>query len=174
MGKKPPPPPEFREESRICGVIFICQLVAVLSAVSLVYLSVASYIPSIRAIASSYEENAVMCTTVFADDSVENCTAFTCFEWCLSKPSGLGMQIHVAVRNNGSELAFQQCENRVEKMCSTQDLPTSTRHICRKDQCETLAGIFSFTKKSLKITKITKIDIFLSLAWRRLVRVILG
>ena len=56
MAKKPVKKPEYPEESRICGLIFICQLIAVLSAVSIVYLTVASYVPSIKAIASTYEE----------------------------------------------------------------------------------------------------------------------
>lgn len=56
MAKRPVKKPEYPEESRICGLIFIFQLIAVLSAVSIVYLTVASYVPSIKAIASTYEE----------------------------------------------------------------------------------------------------------------------
>lgn len=59
MAKKPPKKPEYPEETRICGFIFICQLIAVLSAVSIVYLTVASYVPSIKAITSTYEESSV-------------------------------------------------------------------------------------------------------------------
>lgn len=56
MAKRPVKKPEYPEESRICGLIFIFQLIAVLSAVSIVYLTVATYVPSIKAIASTYEE----------------------------------------------------------------------------------------------------------------------
>ncbi|XP_057381868.1 uncharacterized protein LOC130704464 [Daphnia carinata] len=145
MAKKPVKKPEYPEESRICGLIFICQLIAVLSAVSIVYLTVASYVPSIKAIASTYEEYPVICTTTLADDSVENCTWLSCFEWCLTKSSGLCMQIWVSVRQNGSELSFDQCQDRVEQSCATDDLIPSHRHLCRKDQCENLLGLFNCT-----------------------------
>lgn len=59
MAKRGAKKPEYPEESRICGLIFICQLIAVLSAVSIVYLTVASYAPSIKAITSTYEESSV-------------------------------------------------------------------------------------------------------------------
>lgn len=59
MAKRSAKKPEYPEESRICGLIFIFQLVAVLSAVSIVYLTVATYVPSIKAITSTYEENSV-------------------------------------------------------------------------------------------------------------------
>lgn len=59
MAKRPAKKPEYPEETRICGLIFICQLIAVLSAVSIVYLTVASYVPSIKAITSTYEESSV-------------------------------------------------------------------------------------------------------------------
>ena len=175
MAKRPVKKPEYPEESRICGLIFIFQLIAVLSAVSIVYLTVATYVPSIKAIASTFEEapvniclnkgfilitlfssspimypyyycyyshkyTQVICTTTLADDSVENCTWLSCFEWCLTKSSGLCMQIWVSVRQNGSELAFDQCQDRVEKSCSTDDLIPTHRHLCRKDQCENLLG----------------------------------
>lgn len=82
----------------------------------------------------------VMCTTTMADDSVENCTWLSCFEWCLTKSSGLCMQIWVSVRQNGSDLSFDQVTDRVEKSCTTDDLIPTHRHICRKDQCENLLG----------------------------------
>jgi hypothetical protein len=50
------------------------------------------------------------------------------------------MQIWVSVRQNGSELAFDQCQDRVEKSCTTDDLIPTHRHLCRKDQCENLLG----------------------------------
>lgn len=85
-----------------------------------------------------------MCSTTWADDSVENCTWLSCFEWCLTKSSGLCMQIWVSVRHNGSELTFNQVQDRSEKACTTDDLIPTHRHICRKDQCENLLGNSSF------------------------------
>lgn len=146
MGKKAVKKPEYPEETKICGLIFIFQLIAVLSAVSIVYLTVASYVPSMKAIGSTLEESSVMCTTTLADDSMENCTWLSCFEWCLTKSSGLCMQIWVSVRNNGSELSFNNCQERAEKSCTTDDLIPTHRHICRKDQCENLLGLFNCTK----------------------------
>ena len=59
MAKKVVKKPEYPEETRICGLIFIFQLIAVLSAVSIVYLTVASYVPSMKAISSTLEESSV-------------------------------------------------------------------------------------------------------------------
>ncbi len=53
------------------------------------------------------------------------------------------MQIWVSVRQNGSELAFDQCRDRVEKSCTTDDLIPTHRHLCRKDQCENLLGKYN-------------------------------
>jgi len=164
MAKRHQKKPEFPEENRICGIIFLCQLIAVLSAVSIVYLTVVFYAPSIRAIASTFEHDSVMCTTVLADDSKENCTWLSCFEWCLTKWSGLCMQIWVSVRNNGSNLRFDECRTE-ETSCATNDFIPTHRHICQKNQCEFLGGLFNCTKgtcvnvtSALTCNKFTSID----------------
>jgi len=165
MAKRHQKKPEFPEENRICGIIFMCQMIAVLSAVSIVYLTVVIYAPSIRAIASTFEERAVMCTAVLADDSTENCTWLSCFEWCLTKSSGLCMQIQVSVRNNGSQLTLDDCQDIEETSCTTDDFIPTFRHICHKNQCEFLGGLFNCTKgtcinvtSALTCNKFTSID----------------
>jgi len=109
-----------------------------------------------------------MCTTILADDSMENCTWLvtpklfkvvhlktnyvilfsiqSCFEWCLTKSSGLCIHIWVSVRSNGSDLLLNQCQDRQEKSCTIEELIPTHRHICRKDQCENLLGLFNCTK----------------------------
>lgn len=84
-------------EKRICFTVCICQLTAVLSCVSIVYLTVAVYSPAYKILNSDYSEKPVMCTTI-ANKTPEDCESDlaigggggwnSCSEWCLSKSSG--------------------------------------------------------------------------------------
>ena len=58
------------------------------------------------------------------------------------------MQIWVSVRQNGSELSFDQCQDRVDQSCATDELIPSHRHLCRKDQCENLLGKLDFSSQT--------------------------
>ena len=105
-------------EKRVCFTICICQLTAVLSCVSIVYLTVAVYTPSYRALSSGFTENPVMCTTV-ENRSVPSCedSWSSCGEWCLSKSSGSCTQIYVDVRVNGTNILLEECEGEEVIWC---------------------------------------------------------
>ncbi|GJQ67123.1 hypothetical protein Trydic_g21986 [Trypoxylus dichotomus] len=95
-----------RQDRRICGSICFCQLIVVFSSVSLIYLTVAIYIPSYRAFHSGFEEIPVMCQTINTS-MINNCSWASCGEWCLTKTSGFCPQIQVTTRRNGTELQLQ-------------------------------------------------------------------
>ena len=60
----------------ICGTLCLCQALAVLSAVSIIYLSVIIYLPAKREMESGIGETPVMCTTVEdrqIDNDIEAC-----------------------------------------------------------------------------------------------------
>lgn len=120
MGRKNKPRLIPEQDKRICGSICLCQLTIVLSCVSIVYLSVAIYLPSYkyeqfltfrklfsidrilhsRAFQSGFEATPVMCQTVNTTIA-NNCPWASCGEWCLTKTGGFCTQIHATVRRNG-------------------------------------------------------------------------
>ncbi|KAI8437778.1 hypothetical protein MSG28_012009 [Choristoneura fumiferana] len=65
------------QDQKICGTICICQMTAVLSAVALVYLTVAIYMPYTRATASGIDPTPIMCTTTRAINK-DNCDWGSC------------------------------------------------------------------------------------------------
>lgn len=132
------------QNQRICGTICICQMTFVLSSVAIVYLTVAIYMPSTRAIKSGISEVPVMCTTTRALQT-ENCEWGSCGEWCLSKTSGACTQIFVNLRNNGSNLVFANCTNSVNKTCYGIDQENAKKARCIADECKNLTGTFNCT-----------------------------
>lgn len=145
MPKKPAPmedpiiPPQ---DTRICGTICICQMTMVLSSVALVYLTVAIYMPSGRAIQSGINEVPVMCTTIRAVNA-DNCDWGSCGEWCLSKTSGPCVQIHVNLRRNGSTILLANCTNTTNKTCYGIDQENAKKSKCIADECRNLTGTFN-------------------------------
>lgn len=147
MGKKKVPVEDLvvpPQNNRICGTICICQMTLVLSSVALVYLTVAIYMPSTRAIQSGISEVPVMCTTTRAV-AVESCDWGSCGEWCLSKTSGACIQIYVNLRNNGSNLLFANCTNSANKTCYGIDQENAKKARCIADECKNLTGTFNCT-----------------------------
>lgn len=149
MPKKKPIPVEELiippQDNRICGTICLCQMTLVLSSVALVYLTVAIYVPSTRAIQSGIFEDPVMCTTTRAI-TVENCDWGSCGEWCLSKTSGSCMQIYVNLRHNGSTIQLANCTNTANKACYGIDQENAKKSRCIADECKNLTGTFNCTK----------------------------
>ncbi|KAF4525707.1 hypothetical protein B566_EDAN011499 [Ephemera danica] len=146
MGKKTPPedlviPPQ---DSRICGTICVCQMTAVLSSVALVYLTVAIYMPALRAFSSNINEKPVMCMTTRSVQK-DNCSWASCGEWCLSKSSGACTQIFVNLRRNGSNLIFYNCSNSANKTCYGIN-ENAKKSRCIVDDCKNLTGTFNCTK----------------------------
>lgn len=144
MGKPTPPedlliPPQ---DTKICGTICICQMTAVLSTVALVYLTVAIYVPSMKAFQSGISEVPVMCTTLRAINR-DSCSWGSCGEWCLSKSSGACIQIYVNARRNGSNLLFANCTNTANKTCYGIDQENAKKYRCIADDCKNLTGTFN-------------------------------
>jgi len=104
------------QDKKICGTICICQMTIVLSCVSFVYLSVAIYVPSHKAFNIGMNPNPVMCQTINSSLS-KNCSWASCGEWCLTKTTGFCPQIYVNVRQNGTNLAFENCTRMNSVSC---------------------------------------------------------
>lgn len=104
------------QDKKICGTICICQMTMVLSCVSFVYLGVAIYFPSHKAFNIGMNPNPVMCQTVNSTLS-KNCTWASCGEWCLTKTTGFCPQIYVTVRQNGTNLYFENCTRMNSVSC---------------------------------------------------------
>ena len=118
-------------EKRICFTVCICQMTAVLSCVSVVYLTVAVYKPAYLTLNSGILETPVMCTTI-KNETPTDCDDpngpgggggwNSCSEWCLSKSSGSCPRIMVDVRNNGSNVRLEGCDYIETTQCSGIDL----------------------------------------------------
>ena len=132
------------QNMKICGTIFLCQMIAVLSCVSIVYLTVAIYVPSLKAFQSGINEHTVMCTTVKVV-AKDNCDWGSCGEWCLSKTSGMCLQIYVNLRKNGSSLFFTNCTNTANKTCYGIRQENVKKSRCIADECKNLTGTFNCT-----------------------------
>ncbi|GBP44839.1 hypothetical protein EVAR_75708_1 [Eumeta japonica] len=140
------------QDQRICSIICICQMTAVLSCVSIVYLTVAIYMPYTRAIASGIDPTPIMCTTTRAVNK-DNCEWGSCGEWCLSKTSGACIQIYVNVRKNGTTLMLADCGSAANKTCYGIDQENARKYHCIRDECKNLTGTFNCTDgKCINIT----------------------
>lgn len=96
------------QNKRICASICVCQLIAVLSCVSIVYLSVAVYAPAHRTLKSGFEIVPATCQTRELHWGLTLGDWSSCGEWCLSKSSPPYPQIHVVVRRNGTTIRYQK------------------------------------------------------------------
>lgn len=132
-----------QQDKRICGCICFCQLVVVFSCVSLIYLTVAIYIPSYRAFHSGFEERPVMCQTVNTS-MLNNCSWASCGEWCLTKTSGFCPQIHATTRQNGTTIQLQNCTNFRTSHCPPVNANDLKKHNCNNGtECSSLKGVFN-------------------------------
>nr|XP_023013544.1 uncharacterized protein LOC111503475 [Leptinotarsa decemlineata] len=132
-----------QQDKRICGCICFCQLVVVFSCVSLIYLTVAIYIPSYRAFRSGFEEKPVMCQT-FNISTENNCSWASCGEWCLTKTSGFCPQIHATTRQNGTTVQFLNCTNFQTSFCPPVTSSQLKKHNCNNGtECASLRGVFN-------------------------------
>ena len=134
-----------RQDKKICGSICFCQLIVVFSSVSLIYLTVAIYIPSYKAFHSGFESVPVMCHTINTS-TINNCSWASCGEWCLTKTSRFCPQIHVTTRHNGTEVQLSNCTNFISVSCPEAELRKSDRFNCNNGtECKTLNGVFNCT-----------------------------
>ncbi|XP_046398359.1 uncharacterized protein LOC124165110 [Ischnura elegans] len=132
------------QDRRILGGICICQLTVVLSIVSLVYLTVAVYLPSHRAFISGLDPVPFTCKTIYTGLPASSCSWASCGEWCLTKTSGLCPQINVMVRRNGSTLRLEGCRTESRVSCPPAN-PAALRRInCNVDEaCGAISGVFN-------------------------------
>ncbi|KAH8329606.1 hypothetical protein KR074_000223 [Drosophila pseudoananassae] len=150
------------QDKRICRAICLCQLTMVLSCVSIVYLSVAIYSPSLkwvsllhegyfinihfspfRAFKSGFELDPVMCQTVDRQ-MPNNCPWASCGEWCLTRTSGFCPQIHSIVRRNGTDIQLNNCTRITNTSCAMIDLSRLNKFNCNNGTaCNNIRGVFN-------------------------------
>lgn len=131
------------QNTQICGCICFCQLIIVLSSVSIIYLTVAIYIPAYRAFQSGYEEKPVMCQTINIS-MINNCNWASCGEWCLTRTSGFCPQIFATVRQNGTTVKLKNCKTFDTSVCPPIDFATLKKYNCNNgSECSTLHGVFN-------------------------------
>ncbi|CAG5093806.1 Protein of unknown function [Cotesia congregata] len=131
------------QDRRICGGICFCQFTIVISCVSLVYLTVAIYMPSHRAFNAGIDPEPVMCQTVNAT-LVNYCAWASCGEWCLTKTTGFCPQIHATVRRNGTDLILENCTKFATVSCPQVNLLKLKRYNCNNgSECGSLTGVFN-------------------------------
>ena len=71
------------------------------------------------------------------------CRKTSCAEWCLSKGGGSCDHLFVNVRQNGTDVDFERCEEVVEKTCPVLDKDKVNRRNCAKDHhCTSLDQMF--------------------------------
>jgi len=133
MGKKKEPPPptggldtNFMEK-RLCNFICLFQLVAIISGVALLYLSVIVVSPSKMTLDAEFNPETVVCTTLENEDS-NDCDVLSCGEWCMSKASSCPI-IWAKVREAGSTVRLKDCEMR-EEFCSAQEFNQTQQFTC--------------------------------------------
>lgn len=135
-----------KQDKRICTTICICQMCLVFSCVAIVYLSVAVYMPTLRAYRLEIDDP-VMCTTIRVDEGSNHSS---CSEWCLSKGSGgsKNRQIYVHLRENGSEIIFDECINHDIYSCQPINFESMDRRLIRNCRTKTIAKYDENTKKN--------------------------
>ncbi|KAJ6636523.1 hypothetical protein Bhyg_15114 [Pseudolycoriella hygida] len=143
MGRKNKPRLIPEQDKRICGSICLCQLTIVLSCVSIVYLSVAIYLPSYKAFQSGFEATPVMCQTINTTIA-NNCPWASCGEWCLTKTGGFCTQIHSTVRRNGTDIQLENCTRIATTACPQVKPEAIKKFNCNNGtECAVLSGVFN-------------------------------
>ncbi|XP_054271867.1 uncharacterized protein LOC128992353 [Macrosteles quadrilineatus] len=145
MGRRRQDKPRLipEQDKRICGFVCLCQLTIVLSCVSLVYLTVAVYMPSHKAFNSGMQPVPVMCQAVNTS-LVNNCDWASCGEWCLTKTSGFCPQIHVTTRHNGTKIQVTGCRGLKQVSCPPVNSGVLPKYNCNEDKvCASLTGVFN-------------------------------
>lgn len=130
-------------------------MVAILSGVALLYLSMIVVVPSMRELEQEFMTTPIMCKTLLTEDlarkpskpeSPTSCDWTTCGEWCLSKGSGTCVQIYVMARRNGSKVTFRDCVDISDNNCSALNVTKTRNYKCKKGECTDISGLFNCTK----------------------------
>jgi len=148
---KPPTGSLYPRESYVCFFIFLVELLCTWSLVALIYNNWIFYLPTAAEIEEGFEPDPVMCTTTRHVVS-DNCTWWSCMEWCLSAtaPPSECIHLYTNVRNNGSEIRLAGCNTVNLKQCDYMDLANPNGDWifdCRTDfTCHHLEGTFLCTE----------------------------
>lgn len=137
----------------------LCQMTAILSGVSMLYLAVIVIIPSKKELQMGISIAPIMCSTIIMDNinlktnpdgSPVKCQWASCREWCLSKDPALCYQIKVRPRLRGSNVTLEDCAPETfDESCSALNISNATPFRCKKGECQTLTGLYNCTKGAL-------------------------
>jgi len=113
-------------EKYLCLTLFLTMMLAVVSAVAMIYSIVIVYVPA-KTVLESNLQGPKMCTTLSMGkdiEGVENCEGWTsCVEWCLSKSNKECSHVYAATRNLGTQIYWDKCdlteEHFVNHKCNT-------------------------------------------------------
>ncbi|XP_018009155.1 uncharacterized protein LOC108666745 [Hyalella azteca] len=143
-------------EKKLCGVIMICQMTAILSGVAMLYLAVIVIIPSKDELLMGISIAPIMCSTVQTennnlktnpDGTPKKCDWASCREWCLSKDPAVCLQIYVRPRLRGSNVTLEECEpEQMDKACSALNVSAAVPFRCRTGECQDLDGVYNCSK----------------------------
>ena len=140
-------------EKKLCCLVMLCQMTAILSGVAMLYLAVIVIIPSKTELQMGISISPIMCSTVHMenvnlltnpDGTPADCEWASCREWCLSKDPALCLQIHVRPRLKGANVTLEECETvNLDENCSALNISWAVHHRCKKGECTELNGIYN-------------------------------
>jgi len=113
-------------EKYLCLTLFLTMMLAVVSAVAIIYSIVIVYVPA-KTVLDSNLQGPKMCTSLSMAQEVtgvENCEGWTsCHEWCLSKSNKECSHVWAATRELGTQIYWEGCdltkEHFVNHKCNT-------------------------------------------------------
>ena len=148
------------QDKKICCLVMICQMTAILSGVAILYLTVIVIIPSKNELQMGISISPIMCSTIMLDNlnlksnpdgTPVDCEWASCREWCLSKDPSLCLQIFVRPRMRGANVTLDECELSpiINKECSALNISNARRFRCKKGECKNLDGLYNCTRDEL-------------------------
>jgi len=115
-------------EKYLCLTLFLTMMMAVVSAVAIIYSIVIIYVPA-KTVLESNLQGPKKCTTITMDRDIDDpkpggCENWTsCHEWCLSKSNKECSHVWASARELGTEINFDGCdlteEHFVNHKCNT-------------------------------------------------------
>ncbi|XP_043240755.1 uncharacterized protein LOC122391146 [Amphibalanus amphitrite] len=139
-------------ERRLCNVICLCQLLAIISGVALIYLCFIVIKPSHYTLAARFEDDASVCTTLGSTTSGA-CLRPSCAEWCLSSTGGTCRVITASVRRPGVTVVFRDCQLQ-DQFCSELSPDHLQTFVCSEGEddgeCHGLHGLFNCSEIAAK------------------------
>ena len=88
----------------------------------------------------------VMCTTIEKrriHGDMEECKYGSCAEWCLSKGGSSCHHLYVSVRQNGTDVRWEECRHLTNTSCPRfEKVPEEARDCAKDDECSELDEMF--------------------------------